>query len=52
MILKYLNAFMVGLIAVNLYLALGTPAVDGWAVALAGWAPWMFTPLGERRGNS
>lgn len=50
--MKYLNAIIVALIAVNIYLFWGTPAVYGWTVALAGWAPWLFTTLGERRGDS
>ena len=50
--LRYLNFIVVALIAVNIYIAWATPAVYGWVVALAGWAPWMFEPLGERHGNS
>lgn len=50
--LRYLTIIMVILIAINVYIFWGTPAVYGWAVALAGWAPWMFDFVGDRRGNS
>jgi hypothetical protein len=50
--MKYFNIIMVALIAVNIYLFWGTPAVYGWVVAFAGWAPWMFDFVGERRGDS
>ena len=50
--LRYLNIIMVALITVNIFVFWGTPAIYGWVVALAGWAPWMFEPLGERGGNS
>jgi hypothetical protein len=52
MMMRYINIVMVAMIAVMIFLSWGTPAVYGWTVALAGWAPWMFEPLGERRGNS
>jgi hypothetical protein len=50
--LRYLNIFMVLVIAVNIYLFWGTPAVYGWVAALGGWAPWAFTTIEKKNGNS
>jgi hypothetical protein len=52
MMLRYLNFAIVITVAVMIWISWGTPAVYGWTVALAGWAPWMFDDLGAQRGNS